>query len=51
MGIFGINWSRQIRRATTKAVKGGTRWASKPYREQKRNNKAAARRRKTWRAR
>lgn len=49
--MFGINWSRAIRRTATKAVKGGTRWASKPYREQQKNTKAAQRRRKTWRAR
>lgn len=49
--MFGINWSRAVRRTATKAAKGGARWASKPYRYQKQINKAAARRRKTWRAR
>ncbi|QNJ55988.1 hypothetical protein SEA_RASPUTIA_98 [Microbacterium phage Rasputia] len=45
--MFGINWTRVIRRAAS----GSTRWATKPYRDQKRNTKAAARRRKTWRSR
>lgn len=45
-----VNWSRHFRRAVTRSVKKGTRWATKPYRDQKRINKAASRRRKTWRS-
>lgn len=48
---MGINWSRVIRRTTVKAVKSSTRWASKPYRDEKSKNKTAAKRRKTWRSR
>ncbi|AWN07768.1 hypothetical protein HOT31_gp097 [Microbacterium phage Hendrix] len=49
--MFGINWSRRIRRATVRAAKKSTRWATKPYRTEKKNLAAAKRRRQTWRSR